>query len=351
MNGRERLMAMMEGRPVDQLPVMPITMMFAADQIAVPYGRYAMDYRVMVEGQLRTAERFGLDHVSTISDPAREAADCGAPVRYFDDQPPGIDESNARLADVSALAGLKIPDPLGGGRMHDRIGAIEQLHLRVDKQLLIEGWVEGPCAESADLRGINALMLDFYDQPAFVRELFAFCVAMALRFARVQIQAGADLIGIGDAAASLVGPAIYEEFVWPFEKELVDAIHRMGAKVRLHICGNTTPILALMGRLGCDIVDLDYPASMSQARELMPTAQVLTANIDPVRTVRNGSPKSIADALGECHRQAGPNFVVGAGCEIPRDTRPANMAAITAYAAARPPEVCRMSVTTLGQFQ
>jgi MtaA/CmuA family methyltransferase len=331
MNGCERLMAMMEGRPVDHLPVMPITMMFAADQIRMPYGKYAADYRVMVEGQVRTAERFNLDFVSGISDPAREAADCGANVRYFDDQPPAIDEADARLADTAALASLKIPDPLGGGRMHDRVKAVDLFKQRVGKRLLIEGWVEGPCAESADLRGINALMMDFLDEPAFVHDLFHFCIEMAIRFAKAQVDAGADIIGIGDAAASLVGPAIYEEFVWPEEKRLVDAIHAMGVKTRLHICGNTAAILGPMGKLGCDIVDLDYPASMAAARAAMGPDQMLLGNIDPVRVLRNGTPSSITAALDECHRRAGKRFVVGAGCEVPRDTKPENMAALVAY--------------------
>ena len=33
MNGRERVLALLEGRPVDHLPCMPITMQFAADRI------------------------------------------------------------------------------------------------------------------------------------------------------------------------------------------------------------------------------------------------------------------------------------------------------------------------------
>jgi len=37
MNGYQRLLAMMQGQPVDHLPVMPITMMFAADQIGAAY--------------------------------------------------------------------------------------------------------------------------------------------------------------------------------------------------------------------------------------------------------------------------------------------------------------------------
>ena len=58
MNGRERVLALVDGRPVDRIPLMPITMMFAADQIGVKYGQYVSDYRVLVEGQMRTAERF-----------------------------------------------------------------------------------------------------------------------------------------------------------------------------------------------------------------------------------------------------------------------------------------------------
>jgi MtaA/CmuA family methyltransferase len=332
MTGYERIPNILQARPADYLPLMPITMMFAADQIGVPYGQYAADYRVLVSAQLATAQRFKLDYVSVISDPGREAADCGAVIRYFDNQPPAIDESQARLANKDSLGQLQIPDPLAGGRMHDRVQGVAEFRRRVGGQLLIEGWVEGPCAEGADLRGINALMMDFGDEPDFVRRLFAFCVEMGSRFAQAQIQAGADIIGIGDAAASLVGPAIYQEFVWPYEKKLVDAIRAMGAKTRLHICGNTTPILAMMGQLGCDIVDLDYPAAVDLARQAMGPNQVLLGNLDPVRVVRNGTPEIITAALRTCHLQAGPKFIVGAGCEIPRDTPPQNMDALTAYA-------------------
>jgi MtaA/CmuA family methyltransferase len=332
MNGRERVLACLAGQPVDHLPLMPITMMFAADQLGASYGDYATDYRVLVEAQLLTAEKFAFDYVSCISDPAREAADCGAKVVFFPDQPPALDESQARLADKTALAGLSAPDPLGGGRMTDRVRAAALFKERVAGQRLIEGWVEGPCAEAADLRGINTLMTDFFDDPQFVTDLFGFVIALELRFAKAQIEAGADLIGIGDAAASLVGPQLYEEFVWPFEQRLVDGIHALGVKVRLHICGNTRPILAGMGRLGCDIVDLDYPSSLGEARTKMGPDQVLLGNLNPVKTVRDGTPESIAAALTECHHQAGPHYIVGAGCEIPRGTPEANLRALTAYA-------------------
>ncbi len=311
---------------------MPITMMFAGDASGIRYGDYARDHRLLVAAQINIAEKFAFDYVSVISDPAREASDLGAKVQFFPDQPPAIVEMEALLTDKAALAALKVPDPRAGKRMNDRVQAAALFKEKVAGEKLIEGWVEGPCAMAADLRGINTLMLDFFDDTGFVRDLFAFAVEMELRFAEAQVEAGVDLIGVGDAAASLVGPQIYEEFVWPFEKQLVDGLHAMGTKARLHICGNTSAILAGMGRLGCDIVDLDYPASVAQARAEMRADQVLLGNIHPVKTLRDGTPETVTDEVARCHRDAGARFIVGAGCEIPRGTPDENVAALAAYA-------------------
>ena len=337
MTSRERVFAHLAGQPVDQLPLMPITMLFACAQIGAKYRDYCTDHRVQVESQLRTAEKFGFDYVNTMSDPAREASDCGAPVQYFDDQPVALLEDQALLADKNKLATLKIPDPLGGGRMHNAIKAVALFKERIGREKIIEGWIEGPVAEGADLRGINTLMLDFEDDPAFVRDLFEFVIQMELRFAREQIKAGADVIGIGDAAASLVGPRIYEEFALPYERRLVDGVHALGAKVRLHICGNTRKLVEGMGRLGCEIVDLDSLTPLADARQTMGSSQVLLGNLNPVTVLMNGTPEIVTAGIAECHRQAGARFIVGAGCEVPRDTPPENLRALCEYARTHAP--------------
>jgi MtaA/CmuA family methyltransferase len=337
MNGRDRVIAMLEGKSVDRLPCMPITMMFAADCLGVKYGEYAKDHRNLVEAQIKTAEQFGFDYVSVISDPAREAADYGAKIEWFEDQPPAVIETEALLSDKLVLSRLRAPDPLGGGRMEDRVRGIELFRQRVGSARFVEGWIEGPCAEAADLRGINRLMLDFSDDPGFVRDLFGLVVNTAIRFAAVQIEAGADIIGVGDAAASLVGPRVYKELVWPFEKQLVDAIHSMGGRVRLHICGTTRKILSGMGELGCDMVDIDFPVPLEEARVRMGARQVLAGNLNPVKDLRDGTPETIRQALADCYRQAGPNYIVAAGCEVCRGTPPANVEALVGFAERQSP--------------
>jgi len=82
-----------------------------------------------------------------------------------------------------------MPDPLGGGRMHDRVKAAALFKEKVGKDKIIEGWIEGPCAEGADLRGINTIMTDFFEDAGFVKELFEFVTELGLRFAKAQIEA------------------------------------------------------------------------------------------------------------------------------------------------------------------
>ena len=332
MTGRERILAVLQGQPADRLAAMPITMMFAADILGVKYGQYVRDFRILADAQVKTAETFGFDYVSAISDPAREAADAGATVQWYDDQPPAIVEAQALLADKAVLGRIQADDPVPGGRMEDRIRGVELLRRRVGGELLVEGWVEGPCAEAADLRGIGRLMTDFTDDPEFVHALFAFNVDRAVRFAQLQTEAGADIVGIGDAAASLVGPRIYKEFVWPWEKKLVDAIHAQGGKVRLHICGNPRRVLQDMGALGCEMVDLDYPVALSEARAAMGPQQTLAGNLNPVKELRGGTPASIVQALEMCLAQAGPRWIVAAGCEVVRDTAHENVRALVNFA-------------------
>ena len=92
-----------------------------------------------------------------------------------------------------------------------------------------------------------------------------------------------------------------------------------------------------VGSLGCDMVDVDSMVPLDQARREVGPAAVLAGNLDPVKTLRNGTPEGITAAIAECHRQAGPRYIVAAGCEVPRDTPEANVLALTAYARSHRP--------------
>jgi MtaA/CmuA family methyltransferase len=334
MNGRERVFAMLAGAKPDHLPLMPITMMFAARHIGAKYRDYARDHRVMAEAQMRTAETYDFDYVSGISDPAREASDLGAAVEWFEDQPPAIIEERALLADKNRFIGLRVADASSGPRMSDRVEGVRLMREQVGGERIVEGWVEGPCAMAADLRGLNNLMLDFFDDAEFVRDLFAFTVEMELGFALAQIDAGADLIGVGDAAASLVGPKLYEAFAQPYERVLIRGIHDAGVPVRLHICGKTRKLYRGMAATDAELIELDSMSPLAEARAEMGPGPILLGNLDPVRVMRDGTPAEVEAGFAECHRQAGEKYILAAGCEVPVGTPEENLRAAARYAQA-----------------
>ncbi len=332
MTGRERILATLRGEETEGLAFMPISMSLAADEIGAAYRAYATDHRVQARGQLAFAQAFGADQVSVISDPGVEASDLGAALVEPEDQPASIDDTRSLLEDKTRLAKLTPTGP--GPRMANRLDAVAALSSQSAGELLVEGWVEGPCAEAADLRGLSRLMMDFFDDPVFVDELLDFVTGFAIAFALAQVKAGAGIIGVGDAASSLIGPEFFRAQILERHKRYVAAIHGAGALARLHICGNSGPLMADIKGLGYDIVDLDSMADMGEARAAAGKAQVFCGNLDPVRIVRNQGPEEIALALGECAKAAGAAWIVGAGCELPRGTPRANILAMRDFAKA-----------------
>jgi MtaA/CmuA family methyltransferase len=330
MNSRERFEARLKGEPVDRLPALPIFMVYACDLIGETYDRFCRDHRVMVAGNLALVERYGIDVVSCCSYPFAETHDCGAELEYFDRQPPAC--RHHLLQSPEDFAKLQKPDPHGGGHMTERLKAIRRYRQEVGDEIPIQGWVEGPMAQAADLRGINEVMMETITEPEFMEDLMDWVVEMEIEFALAQIEAGANLIGVGDAAASLVSPQYYADEVAPREKRIVEAIQGAGARVRLHICGNIQRKYDAIAGLGVDFLDIDYPQTVAEVREGVGPGLVLAGNVDPVRGIQDSTPEKIRAAFAECHRQAGERFLLAAGCEVPPDTPEENVRAMFEYA-------------------
>ncbi|MEA1997199.1 MAG: uroporphyrinogen decarboxylase family protein [Gemmatimonadota bacterium] len=326
MTGLDRYQGVLNGERVDFLPRLPILMQFAAEYIGSDYGAFASDYRVLVQANRRCAEDFGFEQLSAISDPYRETQGFGAEIEYVAEGVPRC--PRPPLEESKDLTLLAQPDPLEAERMLDRVNAIRAFSRLAAGEYSIMGWIEGPAAEAADLRGVNNFLIDLLDDEPFVAELMDLCVEVAIEFGRAQVEAGADTIGIGDAIASQVSPGLYERLIQPREKRLVRAIKGMGAAVRLHICGDTTHLLPGIAELDIDIMDVDNMVDMSTVREALGREVVLAGNIDPVTAVRTGSPGSIRETILETYREVGNPYMVAAGCEIPSGTPVENLKAL-----------------------
>lgn len=325
MNSYERYHAVLKGDPVDYLPRIPILMQYAAEYIGSDYAAFASDYKVLCEANRKCAIDFGIDQLSCISDSYREAAGFGSKITYLKDGPP---HSTHPLEVKKDLSILEEPDPLHSIRMFDRLKAVQIYKRDYYKQYSILGWVEGPAAEAANLRGVIKFLLDLIENEAFAVDLLDRCLEVAIAFAVAQVEAGADTIGIGDAIASQISPGIYEKLIQPREKILVEEIQKKGAWVKLHICGNMTHLLPGIADLGVDLLDVDHMVDIVTARKMVDDNVVITGNLDPVAAIKNGNPESIKEAINRIYENIGNPYMVNAGCEIPSGTPVENLQAL-----------------------
>lgn len=325
MNSYERVMARLAGQSVDRPPNFDIMMQFAAHYIGQPLARYYNDYRVLCAANFAVQEDFDLDILQAISDPYREAADCGLPVAFPDDGLPIW--QGPLLREPGDLARLRPPQPEHGRRMSDRLAAIRLFREQAGGRVPIMGWVEGALAEAADLRGVGVLLTDLYDRPEWVRELLEACTELAIAFARAQVEAGADIIGLGDAIASQIAPRAYRQFALPYEQRIFAAVRKLDAIPRLHICGNTSRILADMAQSGAQIIDVDWMVDMAEAARVFGERAAVCGNFDPVRVMLNGAPDEVQAAVRANLAAGGPRCISMAGCEIPDGAPQVNLRA------------------------
>ena len=328
MDSQARVRDLIAGRPVDRLPVQPLIMQFAAQQAGIHYNDYVTDARRLAEAQMRMADEFGIDCLMTCSDPARELIDiAGDDSVEWADSGPAIVESRAALLDRARLSELRVPDPMAPGRMRERVASIEIMRAEAGPTASVVGWVEGPLALAAEMRGLSALMMDIYEEPAFLVDLFEFTSSVGMAYWKPQVEAGADTIGMSDAAASMMSLEHYEAFINAAQRRVVEDIKssRPDVIVRIHMCGATDHLLPPWRELPADIFELDFPVDLVHARAVLGPDRVILGNVSTVGEMLTGTPEEVYEAAAECHRISGPRHIVGTGCEVSPETPPENV--------------------------
>lgn len=325
MTPKERIQATIRGQTWDRPAVTPIFMSWAAGFIGRTYRDYYLDGDVLVQAQLAVVKAFNLDQVSAISDPWREASAYGM---EFDYPEHGVGRPRAVLIQSSQdINRIRPLDLEHADRPKQRIESVRKMAQAIGRTHSVLGWVEGPIALYADLRGVESMFLDLIDNPQMYLAAAEILIENQIRFARAQIAAGADMIGVGDAVASQIGPAMYQQFVLPFEKRLFEAIHEAGATVKLHICGDVRKSVRFMAQTGCDILDVDWMVPLNDARAVIGPDITLAGNLDPAAVLLQGTPQEVADAARRNIEMGGRRFILQPGCEVPPGTPEENIRA------------------------
>lgn len=305
-------------------PFHPILMHFAARHSGFSYREFASDYRALVESNLRCLDDFDLDAVGLISDPYRESAAFGARISYPEEGVPRCLDILVRSMDDVRSLGL--PDVWKAERTRDRLRAGEALSKATGGRVPLIGWIEGPLAEACDLAGVNEVLLKVMMEPAYVELLMDKVLHTAKEFARAQVEVGCDIIGVGDAICSQISAENYRELVKDRHRELFSFIQSLGARVKLHICGDITHLLEDLRDTRPDVVDIDWMVDMDEAHDKLGPEIVRCGNLDPVSLIQDQSPNEILHRCKELlAKERGRPFILSGGCEITVNTPPENL--------------------------
>ncbi len=324
---RERVENFLAGKPIDKMPNFSIVMQILGRHSGIPYDECVQDYKKFCTANYDFCKSYNIDLLCAISDPMREASAFGSKISFPKDGVPHAAEP--LLKEFDDWKNLSHFNSLEKERTRDRINAVHYFKENYP-DYMIAGWVEGSFAEACDLRDINNFMVDVLTEEAEdVHDFLSFICEQQIEFSLKQIEAGADIIGIGDAATSLISSETFEEFVLPYQRKLIEAIHKAGAKTKLHICGDTTRHLELLKQTYTDILDIDYLVDMQYACNIFKdSATIICGNFNPTQVLLEGNSQTILESVEDCYKASNGKCIIAPGCEVPRNTPYENMQAI-----------------------
>lgn len=312
--------------PADRAIFRPILMHFAARFADKTYGEFASDYKTLVACNIKAMEHFDLDMVGLISDPYRETSAFGAKVSFPAEYVPVCEE--IIVSSIEDAKALKNPDLYKSERTLDRIKGAELFQKELKGEVPVIGWIEGPLAEACDLAGISNMLMQLMSDPDFCNILMDKCVITAKEFAKAQIEAGCQVIGMGDAICSQIDTYTYDTYVKERHREIIRFIHECGGLIKLHICGNITHLLPSIKELGVDILDLDYQVDMNESYDILGSDVIRCGNINPVLVEERSSEEIYEATKLLVDQEKDRKFILSAGCEITVNTQHENLMAM-----------------------
>ena len=148
-------------------------------------------------------------------------------------------------------------------------------------------------------------------------------------FARLQLEAGADVIAISDPSGTgeILGPKLFEEFAVTYLNQIIDGIRQYHPGTIIHICGQMKNVYGQLSMLKSDALSFDSIVSIKETRKNLPE-RVLMGNVSTY-ALEFGDPEKVARLTKHCV-ESGTN-IVSPACGLVTKSSIVNIQAMLRY--------------------
>jgi uroporphyrinogen-III decarboxylase len=153
-------------------------------------------------------------------------------------------------------------------------------------------------------RKVDDLLVDALWNPAFYHRLMEYALARYMQFLRPVLDARPDVLSMGGNIANgkMVGPGFFAEFIWPYERRLIEFIQGHGVAVLYHNCGYARRLLPSYPGLGMRAYESLTPPPygdtvLEEAVQLFGHDTALLGNLDQLDVLRKGTPQEISEQV------------------------------------------------------
>ena len=328
---KARMTALLAGDPYDRIPCLPSLSDHAALLLGVSVADYNQSAELMARGQIAAYRTYGHDGIGVGPGSTGIAEAAGSRVVFPDYATPFVaDYVVKKKADLDCLT---IPDPRTAGRFPQFLEALARLVDTVGDEVPVGLTLGGPVSTAGNLRGTEPFMRDIARDPEFAHRLLEYALGITIPFVRevAKLPVGFTIVD-PVSSGSLISPAIYRDFGFPYQRRLIaEIVAASGRAPVLHVCGNTRRNWSLMAETGAAALSLDNVIDLAEAKDAVGDRITLTGNIHPTETMYLGTPALVAENVRSCLRKAWDTpkgFILAMGCALPIPTPPENLHAL-----------------------
>lgn len=171
----------------------------------------------------------------------------------------------------------------------------------------------GTWQDAACLVGIQKLILATYDDPEWVHTLLRILQCRKVTYVRSLAGAAYDLLelGGGDASSTVISPRIFDEYVAPYDSELIALAHQAGQRIAYHTCGGMMPLLERIADMNPDAMETFTPPDMggdvdlAEAKRRIGERVCMIGGFDQFHFFTGCSPEETRAEVRCCFRAAG----------------------------------------------